>query len=201
MLSSVAVVALAACTGDDGSQGVQGPAGQPGFPGNAGLAGEPGVPGNPGAPGEPGAPGAPGEPGNPGANGANGAQGIAGPAGATGSDGGNANHTSLIVVDAGTGSAGFVEFKAAGTTEANVIGAGFLGTEVVALRVTTVGADGRFGTVVLAEVTANGAGAFSVTVDLSNSAFSAGSVHTLDALGEDNNATGGFAIVDKVATD
>ena len=201
MLSSVAVVALAACTGDDGSQGVQGPAGQPGFPGNAGLAGEPGVPGNPGAPGEPGAPGAPGEPGNPGANGANGAQGIAGPAGATGSDGGNANHTSLIVVDAGTGSAGFVEFKAAGTTEANVIGAGFLGTEVVALRVTTVGADGRFGTVVLAEVTANGAGAFSITVDLSNSAFSAGSVHTLDALGEDNNATGGFAIVDKVATD
>lgn len=201
MLSSVAVVALAACAGDDGSQGVQGPAGQPGFPGNAGLAGEPGVPGNSGAPGEPGSPGAPGEPGNPGANGANGAQGIAGPAGPTGSDGGNANHTSLIVVDAGTGSAGFVELKAAGTTEANVLGAGFLGTEVVALRVTTVGADGRFGTVVLTEVTANGAGAFSVTVDLSNSAFSAGSVHTLDALGEDNNATGAFAIVDKVATD
>jgi len=210
MLSSVAVVALAACAGDDGSQGVQGPAGQPGFPGNAGLSGEPGTagnpgaagnPGNPGSPGEPGEPGAPGEPGNAGANGANGAQGIAGPAGPTGSDGGNANHTSLIVVDAGTGSAGFVEFKAAGTTEANVVGAGFLGTEVVALRVTTVGADGRFGTVVLAEVTANGAGAFSVTVDLSNSAFSAGSVHTLDALGEDNNATGGFAIVDKVATD
>ena len=86
-------------------------------------------------------------------------------------------------------------------TTADVIGAGFLGTEIVTLRVTTVGADGRFGTVVLDEVTANGAGAFSATVTLSDSAFSAGSVHTLDAMGEDNNATAAFAIVDKVATD
>jgi len=94
-----------------------------------------------------------------------------------------------------------VELKAAGTTEADVIGAGFLGTEVVTLRVTTVGDDGRFGTVILGEVTANGAGAFSTTVELTDAAFSAGSVHTLDAMGEDNNAAGAFAIVDKVATD
>ena len=130
-----------------------------------------------------------------------GVQGVAGPTGAAGADGSAANATSLLVTDAGAGSAGFVEFKAEGTTEANVIGGGFLGTEVVTLRVTTVGDDGRWGTVVLDEVTANGAGAFSVTVDLSDSAFSAGSVHTLDAMGEDNVATGAFAVVDKVATD
>jgi hypothetical protein len=91
--------------------------------------------------------------------------------------------------------------KALTDTTADVIGAGFLGTEVVTLRVTTVGDDGRFGTVVLDEVTANGAGAFSATVTLDDAAFSAGSVHTLDAMGEDNNAAGAFAIVDKVATD
>ncbi len=206
-LSSIAVVALAACTGDAGSQGIQGPAGVAGLPGNPGESGAPGVPGapgNPGAAGNPGSPGeagAPGAPGNPGPAGPQGVQGVAGPTGAAGADGSAANATSLLVTDAGAGSAGFVEFKAEGTTEANVIGGGFLGTEVVTLRVTTVGDDGRWGTVVLDEVTANGAGAFSVTVDLSDSAFSAGSVHTLDAMGEDNVATGAFAVVDKVATD
>ncbi len=204
-LSLVAVLALAACTGDAGPPGPQGDPGLPGNPGNPGESGKPGLPGNPGNPGEPGAPGlpgAPGEPGNPGKPGNPGLPGIPGKDGIDGKDGVQ-TATAILVVDAGTGSAGFIELKEAegSTTEANVIGAGFLGTEMVALRVTTVGADGRFGTVVLAEVEANGAGAFSVTVDLSNSAFSAGSVHTLDALGEDNIATGAFAIVNKVATD
>ena len=209
ILSSFAVVALAACAGDDGSQGPQGPAGQPGFPGNAGIAGEPGAAGNPGSPGSPGNPGesgdpgAPGEPGNPGPAGSQGPQGVAGTNGANGADGSDANATSLIVVDAGTGSAGFVEFKAVGTTEANVVGGGFTGGESISLRLTTVSDTGSQGTIILdATIVANPVGAFEATVDLSNDVFAAGSVHTLDALGAlGGKAAAGFAIVDKVATD
>ena len=203
MLSSVAVVALAACTGDDGSQGVQGPAGQPGFPGNPGLAGEPGVPGNPGSAGESGEPGAPGAPGNPGPAGPGGSQGIQGAQGSAGRDGAVGQATGVVVVDAGTGSAGFIELKAAGTTQANVVGGGFVGGESVSLRLTTVSSTGAQGTIILdSTIVANPVGAFEATVDLTASVLTAGSVHTLDALGGlGSKATAGFVIVDKVATD
>jgi hypothetical protein len=187
-LSSVAVLALAACTGDDGSQGIQGPKGDPGAAGNPGAPGAAGAAGNPG---EPGLSGAPGNPGNPGPAGAQGAQGVAGETGPRGASGADANSTSLIVVDAGTGAAGFVEHKAAGTTEANVVGSGFIGSEVISLHA---------GNVFFDAVTANGEGAFSVTVDLSG--FAVGSIRTLEANGEiRSSAAGGFVIVDKVSTD
>lgn len=202
MLSSVAVVALAACTGDDGSQGLQGPAGVPGLPGNPGESGAPGVAGNPGSPGEPGAAGAPGNPGNAGPSGPQGVQGIAGAQGASGRDG-VAQPTGLIVVDAGTGSAGFIEFKAIGTTQARVVGGGFNGGEGVTLRLTKVTSTGAQSTIILdSDIVANGVGAFEATVDLTDSAFVAGTVHTMDAFGDfGNQASAGFAIQDKVATD
>lgn len=192
ILSSVAVVALAACTGDDGSQGPQGAPGASGAAGNAGTPGEPGAPGAPGAPGESGLPGAPGEPGNAGPAGPQGSAGVDGTDGADGKDGAQ-NSTFLIVVDAGTGSAGFIEFKALGTTQANVIGGGFHGSEIVTLQA---------GKVVFDSVQANGDGAFSATIDLSAAGYAAGTVHTLDATGDANSiAASGFAIIDKVATD
>lgn len=198
-LSSVAVLALAACTGDDGSQGIQGPKGDPGAPGNPGAAGAPGAAGNPG---ESGLPGAPGAPGNPGPAGPQGVQGLAGPAGPAG-PAGVGEVVGLTVVDAGTGSAGFIEFKAAGTTQARVVGGGFNSGEGVSVRLTTVSSSGARGTIVLDNtIVANGVGAFEATVDLTASVFTAGSVHTLDAIGTfGNRGAAGFAIQDKVATD
>lgn len=189
MLSSVAVVALAACSGDDGSQGLQGPAGAAGAAGNPGAAGSPGAAGNPGDPGLPGEPGAPG---NPGASGNDGQDGTDGKDGKDGRDGAQ-SATFLIIVDAGTGASGFIEFKALGTTEANVVGAGFHGSETIILQA---------GKVVFDSVTANGNGAFTTTIDLSDASFAAGTVHTLDAIGDTKSiAVGGFTITDKVATD
>ncbi len=189
MLSSVAVVALAACTGDDGSQGLQGPAGAAGAAGNPGAAGAAGAAGNPG---ESGLPGEPGAPGNPGVKGLDGQDGKDGQNGKDGKDG-VANTSFLIVVDAGTGSAGFIEFKALGTTQANVVGGGFHGSETIILQA---------GKAVFDSVTANGDGAFSVTIDLPAGFFGVGTVHTLDAIGDTNSvAASGFAITDKVSTD
>ena len=199
MLSSVAVVALAACTGDDGSQGLQGPAGVPGLPGNSG---DPGAPGVAGAPGNPGDSGAPGEPGSAVAPGEPGVQGVAGAQGVPGRDG-VAQPTGLTVVDAGTGSAGYVELKVVGTTQAKVVGGGFNGGEGVTLRLTKVTSTGSQSTIILdGDVVANGVGAFEATVDLTDSAFTAGSIHTMDAFGDFGNvASTGFVIIDKVATD
>ena len=51
-------------------------------------------------------------------------------------------------------------------------------------------------------IVANPVGAFEATVDLTSDVFTAGSVHTLDALGGlGSKAAAGFVIVDKVATD
>ena len=189
MLSSVAVVALAACSGDDGSQGLQGPAGAAGAAGNPGAAGNAGAAGNPGDPGLPGEPGAPG---NPGAVGNDGRDGIDGKDGKDGRDGAQ-NATFLIVVDAGTGSTGFIEFKAAGTTEAEVVGGGFHGSETITLQA---------GKVVFGNVVATGDGAFSITIDLSDASFALGTAFTLDAFGDSGSfGASGFVIVDKVATD
>jgi hypothetical protein len=109
----------------------------------------------------------------------------------------------LILVDAGTGSAGFIELKVAGTTQANVVGGGFTGGESIVLRLTTVSSSGAQGTIILdSTIVANPVGAFEATVDLTSSVFTAGSVHTLDALGGlGGKAAAGFVIVDKVATD
>ena len=190
MLSSVAVVALAACSGDDGSQGLQGPAGAAGAAGNPGAAGNAGAAGNPGDPGLPGEPGAPG---NPGAAGNDGQDGTDGTDGKDGRDGAQSGTTSLIIVDAGTGVSGFIEFKALGTTEANVVGAGFHGSETITLQA---------GKVVFGSVQANGNGAFTMTIDLSDASFGAGTVHTLDGTGDTGSkGVGGFTITDKVATD
>ncbi|MCH7906210.1 MAG: collagen-like protein [Chloroflexi bacterium] len=192
ILSSVAVVALAACTGDDGSQGPQGAPGASGAAGSAGNPGEPGAPGAAGAPGESGFPGEPGEPGNPGPAGPQGPAGVNGTDGKDGRDGAQ-NATFLIVVDAGTGSAGFIEFKAVGTTQAEVVGGGFHGSEVITLQA---------GKVVFGNVVASGEGAFSVTIDLSDASFGVGQAFTLDAFGDSRSfGASGFVIIDKVATD
>jgi len=189
MLSSVAVVALAACTGDSGSQGIQGPAGPAGFAGNPGSAGLAGAPGNPGEPGLSGAPGNAGSPGIPGADGTDGTDGANG---VDGKDAGE-NPSSVVVVDAATGSAGYVEFKAVGTTQANVVGGGFFGNETVTLHA---------GPTVLGSAKANASGAFEATVDLTDVSFGAGSIHTLNATGDVSSiAVAGFVIIDKVATD
>ena len=82
------------------------------------------------------------------------------------------------------------------TTQANVIGGGFNSGEGVSLRLTTVSDSGARGTIVLDKtIVANGVGAFEATVDLTDAVFSAGSIHTLDALGSFGNAgAAGFVI-------
>ena len=73
----------------------------------------------------------------------------------------------------------------------------------VTLRLTTVSDSGARGTIVLDKtIVANGVGAFEATVDLTDAVFSAGSIHTLDALGSFGNAgAAGFVIQDKDAAD
>ncbi|MDA1257453.1 MAG: hypothetical protein O3C10_06375 [Chloroflexi bacterium] len=113
-----------------------------------------------------------------------------------------AQPVSILAVDAGTGSVGFIEFKAAGTTQAKVVGGGFGAAEVVTLRVATVSSAGQGGRIILGTATANAVGAFETTLNLTDANFAAGTVHTLDAFGTNgNNAAVGFAIADKVATD
>jgi hypothetical protein len=202
MLSSIAVVALAACTGDSGSQGIQGPAGPAGFPGNPGAAGVAGAPGNSGNPGESGLSGEPGAPGNPGPVGG---QGFAGPAGATGPAGPagpTGETTGLIIVDAGTNSAGFIELKAVGTTSAEVVGGGFASAEAISLVASSITENKLTNVVFSNEVIANGVGSFTTTLELTDDSFVAGGIYTLDAIGSrGNKGATGFVVVDKVATD
>ncbi len=139
IISTTLLVAVIACTG------AQGPLGEPGLPGAAGLPGAPGESGDPGVPGAPGNPGAPGEPGEPGAPGPAGSQGPAGlpgPPGVPGVDGGNGvdgKNTSLLIMDASSGQVGLIELvddgAPGGSSNALVLGAGFIAGEMVTLRV------------------------------------------------------------------
>lgn len=121
-----------------GCQGSKGLSGLPGLPGN------PGNPGEPGPQGEPGLPGLPGNPGNPGAPGAPGSQGPAGPPGAAAVSPGASVDVSKSTVVIGEGF--------------SVGGSGFKAYEPVVIQAVM---DATFSPIV-AEVTANAAGAFHV---------------------------------------
>jgi len=124
-----------------------------GCQGSKGLAGLPGLPGNPGNPGasgpqgEAGLPGLPGNPGNPGAPGAPGPQGPAGPSGAAAVSPEASVDVSKSTVIIGEGF--------------SIGGAGFKAHEPVVIQAVM---DATFSPIV-AEVTANAAGAFVVEAD------------------------------------
>ncbi len=136
LVFSAIIFALVACEGVAGNPGLPGNPGNPGAPGPEGPQGEPGIPGNPGNPGNPGAPGP---------------QGPAGPAGAEAPV--SAKASLVVNKNAITMSEPF-----------NVWGAGFESGEAVVIQLrideslAPIIGGGRG-----AQVTANGAGAFSAS--------------------------------------
>ncbi len=144
LLSSVLVIALIACQGPPGKPGL---AGLPGNPGNPGAAGPPGDPGEPGISGLPGNPGNPGPPGPPGPQ---------GPSGLDGLDG--VSPEAAVSVSKST--------LATAGDPVVVRGSGFLPGEPITLTL-TIGPEQSIilGGATGAQVTANGAGAFSHAFD------------------------------------
>ena len=200
IVTMFALMAAVACQGDRGASGAAGAPGLPGnsgAPGEAGAPGEPGAPGNPGETGAPGAPGSPGEPGEPGNAGATGLPGRDGSTGATGPTGdagaagaGSTSVSGILVVDANGTSVGVVGVTN-GAASITVIGGGFSVNEKISVTMTDVGQD-----VLLGEATANGNGAFSLDVDLSNP--QAGALFSITATGDDGNlAASAFMLIDK----
>ncbi len=144
LFSVFSIFVLIACRGPAGSAGLSGLAGESGNPGLQGAAGPPGLPGLPGNPGNPGPAGPPG---------ARGPQGLPGVAGAAGS--GDAPDSVMSSKSVMTMSEPFT-----------VTGSGFLPGEPIVVQVkisdsTSPIAGGARGS----QVSANAAGAFSISFD------------------------------------
>ena len=141
-----------------------------------GVPGEPGLPGVQGAQGLPGLAGPPGPAGKQGGKGSQGNPGDPGPPGAPGPPGSD-NSADIQALDV-TFAIPTIIYVASGTP-ADIIGAGFNSGEAVSLTVPGGTVDDSIG-----NATANASGAFAVRVTLDSGTYTAGSVNSLVATGD-----------------